>query len=125
MELAVVGSRSFDDYGLLEHLLDVLQPTKIISGGAKGADSLAEKYAKAYNIPTKIYEAEWQDFSEPCKRKTGKYGEYNALAGFKRNQQIVDAAEYIIAFWDGESPGTKDTIQRAHQSNTPIKVISV
>jgi hypothetical protein len=80
VKLAIVGSRTFFDYKVLKNTLDdistehSLNYIEIISGGAKGADSLGEMYAKEKGIPTKIFPAEWK-----------KYGK---SAGFKRNVDI-------------------------------------
>lgn len=119
MKLAIIGSTSFDDYDLVcktvkEHGFDL---ELIVSGGAKGADSLGEKYADDNDIPKKIFPAEWDNLEAvPCKIKTNKRGQkYNALAGFNRNKLIVDASDMVLAFWDGESPGTEDSIEYAQE----------
>jgi len=120
MKLAIVGSRTFNDYELMadiimNHFWDVGGdiPTNvldtIISGGAKGADSVGKQFAHNYKIPVEIYLPEWD--------KWGK------TAGFFRNQQIVDACDIVLAFWDGYSPGTKDTIERAKQAKKPTFIV--
>lgn len=127
MNVAIVGSRSFTDYRwFCQQVSYFVQPSDvIISGGAQGVDSLAEDFADEFEIEKKIFEADWQDFSDPCVRKKGKYGEYNALAGFKRNSKIVKEADLVIAFWDGESTGTEDTLEKAHDANLPVIIIGV
>jgi hypothetical protein len=101
MKVAVVGSRSFNDYEQVKRVLDQYSISLIISGGAKGADKLAERYAKENNIPTSIY--------------LPNYDEFGKRAPLIRNDKIVDEAELVIAFWDGESRGTKYTIMKAYQ----------
>lgn len=101
--VAVIGSRSFTDYIYLEAVLDTYNLrfsliTEIVSGGADGADSLAAKYAREHDIKCKIYKPYWD-----------KYGK---SAGFIRNTKIVERADSVIAFWDGESRGTKDSIDK-------------
>lgn len=100
MKLGVVGSRTFNDYNLLKDIINNINSTFkiecIVSGGANGADKLGEKYAIEYNIPTEIYLPDWK-----------KYGK---KAGFIRNEDIVKNSDRIIAFWDGKSKGTKNTI---------------
>ena len=101
---AVVGSRTFDNYSFLEAILNTIRLrftliTEIISGGAKGADSLAETYARRCNLKITVYKPDWD-----------KYGKG---AGFIRNASIVEEADMVIAFWDGKSKGTKDTIDKA------------
>jgi predicted Rossmann fold nucleotide-binding protein DprA/Smf involved in DNA uptake len=107
MKIAIVGSRSFKDFDYLEKRLNALfsslgKPALIISGGATGADSLAEQYAIRYGIPTKIHSPDWKRFGK--------------TAGFLRNQLIVRDSDIIITFWDGESKGTAHTIALAEQA---------
>jgi len=106
MKLAIVGSRTFNDYDVLEMFIQdtvgISNLTMIVSGGAKGADTLAEKFAKDYNIPIKIFRPNW---------KLGK------SAGYLRNKDIVDECDILIAFWDGKSKGTKHSINLAQDSN--------
>jgi hypothetical protein len=114
MKFAIVGSRSFNDYNLLCKILDEYldPPTEIISGGAMGADSLAARYAREHNIPINVFRPDWDG---PEKRG----------AGLARNTEMVNAAEYVIAFWDGESHGTRDTIAKARKSGTGLRIIHV
>lgn len=108
MKLAIVGSRTFNDYEMVKEALKDLAITEIVSGGAKGADTLAEKYAAENSIPVKVFKPEW-----------GKYGRG---AGPKRNKQIVDYADKVIAFWDGESRGTKSSIDLATEQGKLLLV---
>lgn len=110
MKVAVVGSRSFTDYELLRKTLDSLPEINlIISGGANGADKLAEMYALEKGIKTTIYVPEWN--------KLGR------SAGIVRNKIIVESSDMVIAFWDGVSPGTKNSIERATKAKKMLKVI--
>ena len=118
MKLAVIGSRTFNDYPLMEQiLLDYIAVhgpvSAIISGGAKGADTLAEKFAEdhSYNLKLIIYPADWFGLGKS--------------AGFVRNQQIVDACDSLIAFWDGKSPGTHHAIIRAAKMGKEVSVIKI
>lgn len=99
MKLAIIGSRSFSDYKLLkDHVINNFPDVRIIiSGGAKGADQLGEKLAKELCLSTEIYFPEWK-----------KYGRSAAPI---RNEIIVKNSDAIIAFWDGASPGTKNSIK--------------
>ncbi|KMQ50663.1 Uncharacterized protein CHISP_2346 [Chitinispirillum alkaliphilum] len=97
--IAVIGSRGFD-YSLLKETLDKEEIVKIVSGGAKGADSLAAQYARENNI-------ELQEFLPDYK----KHGRGAPLV---RNKLIVDASNMVIAFWDGKSRGTKFTMVLEH-----------
>ena len=114
MKLAIVGGRNFNDYGKLALTIHnhfyLVQITEIISGGAKGADSLAKKYARQYlNIKYREFPAEWD-----------KYGK---RAGYLRNQTIVDNCDMVLAFWNGVSKGTQDTIEKAKKAKIPTLII--
>lgn len=125
--LAVVGSRTFADYKLLKKTLNQIAPniSTLISGGATGADSLAEKWADEHKIEKLIFHAQWDDLeADGAIIKTNKYGKkYNANAGFARNKTIVDNCDALVAFWDGKSRGTKDSIDYARKLNRKIKVV--
>lgn len=109
MKIAVIGSRSFNDYGLLKETLASLEISEIVSGGAKGADSLAEQYAKEANIKTLIFKPDW-----------AKHGK---SAGFKRNVDIISNSDMVVAFWDGESKGTKHSIDTAEKQGKKVLII--
>jgi len=126
MKVAIIGSRNFNNYDLLKYKLLPFKAniTEIVSGGALGADKLGETFAKEFNIPTKIFPANWEDFSEPCKIKVNDKGkQYNALAGFNRNTQIIQSADFIVIFWDGKSPGTRDSMKKAHQLKKDMLIV--
>jgi hypothetical protein len=111
MKLAIVGSRTFNDYELLCGVIDEVKDIElIISGGANGADSLAEKYAKDHSIPTKIYHADWN-----------KYGK---RAGYIRNVDIITNCDCVIAFWDCKSKGTKHSIDLANTQKKKLLIIN-
>ena len=113
MKLAIVGSRNFADPERLSRIVDKVQGdiTLIVSGGARGADTLAEYYAKKKAIPYLIFPADWD--------KHGK------KAGILRNQDIVDNADAMIAFLAPESKGTKDSIKRAQKKGIPIHIVNI
>lgn len=113
MKLAIVGSRNFTDYKRFSQIIDKVktQVTLIVSGGARGADTLAERYAKEKAIPYLIFPADWD--------KHGK------KAGMLRNQDIVDNADGMVAFLAPESRGTKDSIKRAERKGIPIHIANV
>jgi hypothetical protein len=125
MKLAVVGSRDFKDYNRMKSILDAKVIDLIISGGAGGADALAKKYAEEENVPYQEFPAKWNDLNHPeALVRTNKWGkQYDAKAGFRRNQDIVDAADALIAFWDGDSNGTNDVITKARVKGIPVETI--
>jgi hypothetical protein len=111
--LIVAGSRDFNDYPLLCSKLDYLlqrQPyTIIVSGAARGADSLGERYAREHGLPIDQYPADWVNLGK--------------RAGYVRNEQMAKVANACVCFWDGVSPGTKSMIKLARQYNLDTRVI--
>lgn len=110
LKIAVVGSRDFPDKDfVLRSLADTFDiEDELISGGAKGVDTWAEEWADSQGITAYIYPADW--------KKHGK------KAGFLRNEQIVEAADMLVAFWANKSPGTKHSINLAHNKKIPVVV---
>ena len=108
MRIAIVGSRTFDDYEFLKDVLSHYHPSTIISGGAKGADLLAKRYANENDIPLIEFLPDWDT--------------HGKAAGPIRNKQIVAEADEVIAFWDGVSRGTKSTVGFAKQVGKPVHV---
>jgi len=111
MKIGIVGSRTFNNYDLLKETLNHYLKFKpiIVSGGSKGADKLGEKFAIENELDTIIIKPDWN-----------KYGK---SAGLIRNTDIVKSSDLIIAFWDGESKGTLDSINKSEIFKTPIIVI--
>ncbi len=110
MKLAIVGSRDFLDYVFLEsrlnELLSLFTVEEIISGGARGADSLGERFARERGIPVRVFRADWA--------RLGR------RAGHLRNKDIVSRADVIVAFWDGLSLGTRDTLHQARRAGKRV-----
>lgn len=133
MKLAIIGSRNFNNYDLLKSTITKYFSNPngytfnmIVSGGTLGADSLAIKYAKEYLIDWKEFPAEWYNLDLlPCKIKLDKNGKkYNCLAGFNRNSSIIKESDLILAFWDGKSKGTQDSLKKAKESKKPTFIIN-
>jgi hypothetical protein len=101
LKVAVIGGRDFNDYEKLKQTLEIFPITIIVSGGARGADQLSERYAKEKGIPTEIYLPEWDLFGKK--------------AGFMRNTTIIENSELVVAFWDSKSKGTRDSIGKANK----------
>lgn len=95
MKIAIVGSRSITVNNLGDYLPE--NTTEIVSGGAIGVDRSARNYAKTHNIKLKEFLPE--------------YERYGRSAPLKRNLQIIDYADEVIAFWDGMSHGTRFVIE--------------
>lgn len=127
MKVAIVGDRKCNDYDLLCRAIQKsgFDITEIVSGGAQGADRLAELYAKKNNLPIKVFPADWNNTKgKNVIVKVNQWGKkYNANAGFNRNSEIVAYADAVIALQPmGESSGTQDTIRKAKQMKIPIYV---
>jgi YspA, cpYpsA-related SLOG family len=114
-KLIIAGGREFCDYALLHKKVDVLLASKrfsvqieIVSGKAKGADTLGEQYAKANNFSLKEFPADWS------------IGE---SAGYLRNKDMAEYADACICFWDGKSKGTKQMIDLAKEKGIPLRIV--
>ena len=114
MKIIIAGGRDFSDYELLKEKCDYYlqnhSEIEIVSGTAKGADSLGEKYAAERDYPIKRFPAEWQRLGRG--------------AGHIRNAQMADYADVCIIFWDGKSKGTKNMIKIANKRGLKIKIIN-
>ena len=107
MKLLVVGSRDITDFDLKPHLPRKL--SLIISGGAKGIDTLAERYADEHGISKLILRPQ--------------YEKYGRAAPLKRNEQMVDLCDSVLVIWDGQSKGSQYTISYAKKAKKEIQVI--
>lgn len=109
MKIAIVGSRSFNDYDLMKQVIDNYKESNnvffsaVVSGGARGADSLGERYANENGLEKIIFKADWAKFGK--------------RAGFLRNVDIIKNCDICFAFWDGESHGTKHDIDLCKEYN--------
>lgn len=113
--LGIVGGRGFHDFQLMKRSIQALteekeyEITKVVSGGAFGADSYGAIYALQKELPLEVFAAEWN-----------KYGK---SAGFKRNKLIAQQSDVIMAFWNGRSKGTKNTIDIARSYEKEVHII--
>ena len=108
MKIAVVGSRNLN-VEIGRYIPSEI--TLLISGGAKGIDTLAERWADENNVPKMIFKPDYQ-----------KYGKFAPLI---RNEKIVNGADVIIAIWDGKSHGTKYTIDYSHEQKKKVKIFLI
>lgn len=113
MKVAIVGGRTFNDYNLLKKTMDELYEgiiiSEIVSGGAKGADTLAEKYAKENGIKIKVFLPDWTNLGKK--------------AGPIRNEEIIKYCYECVAFWDGVSTGTLSSINLSKKHGKKCSVI--
>ncbi len=111
MRILVCGSRNWTDKNYIQkQLSEYDQNTVIITGGAKGADTLAHRIAKSLEMKTEVYPAEWSI--------------YGKSAGPIRNQKMLDRGkpDLVLAFHENlsESKGTADMIKRVHKMSIPL-----
>ena len=106
MKVAVIGSRGLTIDNLEKYLPK--ETTEIISGGAKGIDACAREYAVSHGIKLTEFLPEYE-----------KYGKNAPL---KRNITIIEAADVVLAFWDGKSRGTKFVIEKCREVGKTVRV---
>jgi len=109
MKLLIVGSRSIRDFDLSPYIAAEVET--VISGGADGIDRLAEQYADLHRLSKYIIRP--------------RYALYGRGAPLKRNEEMVDMADAVLAIWDGRSKGTQYTLQYAKKANKPVTVVAV
>ncbi len=112
----IVGSRTFTNFRLFQSVMWRLRSadgniTRLVSGGASGADTLAQRYSMVYNIPIKVFYPDWKT--------------YGKAAGPIRNKLIVQASDFVVAFWDHVSRGTLSSINLAKSFGKPIHIIDI
>ena len=107
--IAIIGSRGYSGPGPVAAFVARLpSDTVVVSGGAPGVDSFAEEAAKAHGLETLIFSADWEQLGR--------------RAGPIRNARIVAHADRVVAFWDGTSRGTLNTVLLARHAGLPVEV---
>lgn len=109
MKLLIIGSRTITDFDLTNHIPE--ETELIISGGAKGMDTVAERYADEHSIEKLIIKPQ--------------YEKYGRAAPLKRNEEMVDKADVVLAIWDGKSKGTDYTLKYAQKKSKRIIQITI
>ena len=124
LRIIIAGSRNFNDYEFLKReVLNIVkydnrpkEYVKIISGCARGADTLGEQFAKEYGLEVKKFPADWDGLGK--------------RAGYVRNAEMAkySVEDYndgmLIAFWDGKSKGTKHMIDLANKHGLEVHVVN-
>lgn len=113
--VVIAGCRDYTDYEEAKVYIDLClsnirkgNTIIILSGGARGADALGERYAAENGFDVERYPADWASFGK--------------RAGPKRNRQMAEICDCIICFWDGKSKGTRSMIAYSRQLNKPIRI---
>lgn len=109
----IAGGRNFSDYKLLKATMDKLlvnitDEITVVCGQAKGADTLGEQYVKEKGYAVAYYPADWK--------------QYGKRAGYLRNEQMARNADALVAFWNGESRGTKSMIDLAKRYGLKVRI---
>ena len=115
--LAIVGWRQFTDQSLFDEVLAEFvctygMPVRVISGGARGADTLAERWARKHRIKLIILKPAWRNAR----------GQYNRRAGLERNSDIVAGCTHLVAFPSENGSGTQDSIGKARERGKVVVV---
>lgn len=112
MKVAIIGSREIGSFSVRDMLPHIpANATGLVSGGAIGIDTLAEQAAKQLGLPIEIFAPDYE--------ANGR------LAPLIRNQQIVERADLLLAFWDMSSRGTAHTLNSCVQLGTPFRIVSI
>jgi glycerophosphoryl diester phosphodiesterase len=113
MKVIVAGSRTINDTAEVSKAIEnaKIKITEIISGNARGVDTLAENYASMKHIQFTAFPADWDKYGKP--------------AGAIRNDQMAKQADALIAIWDGVSSGTKDMIKKMNKLGKPVFIYLV
>ena len=109
MKLLVAGSRGITTFDLKPYISSAVDT--IISGGAKGIDTLAEQYADEYGLNKIIVRPH--------------YDRYGRSAPLKRNEEMVDIADKVLIIWDGVSKGTEYTLRYAQKKRKYVEVVRI
>jgi hypothetical protein len=115
-KVIIAGGRDLTNYDLVKAKVDIVlrkkiasgEEIEIVSGKAKGADSLGEEYARQNGLKIKEFPADWDT--------------HKKAAGPIRNEEMAKYADACIVFWDGGSRGSKDMIDRAKRKNMPLRI---
>lgn len=112
MKIIVAGSRGITDYEIVASAIResgwLDKSTEIISGMARGVDSLAVNFAAVNHFVLHQFPADWN-----------KYGR---SAGVVRNKEMAEFADALVAIWDGKSKGTKHMIDAARDKGLKVFV---
>lgn len=110
MKVAIIGSRSINEYQWLLNAVEEsgFRITEVVSGGAVGIDSLAERFAKESDLPFKLFPPDYE--------KHGK------AAPHVRNSEIAKYCDAMIAVWDGNSAGSKSMMSKVTSLAKPVFV---
>ena len=109
MKYIIAGGRDFYKIPLMEKIMSQFSDvTTVISGCAKGADTIGMNWAANHGLKVEMFPAKWE--------------QYGTSAGFIRNAEMAEAGDVLVAFWNGRSTGTAHMIQTMKRLGKPIYV---
>lgn len=113
VKLIVAGGRDFNNLALVsEYLIKGMgqcTQLEIVCGKARGADRMGELAANQLGLPVAEFPADWDKFGKS--------------AGYKRNTQMAEYADELLAFWDGKSRGTQHMIEIMQARGKPVHIV--
>jgi hypothetical protein len=117
MKVIIAGSRNILGYqkhdwfnSKLDHLFSSCKSeVEIVSGRARGADRMGERYASENGLKVHLFPADWEGLGKK--------------AGYIRNGEMAEFSDALVAFWDGKSRGTKHMIDLARKHGLKVRVI--
>lgn len=117
IRVIVAGGRDFTDQARMYEVLNEYSTAvfgsdyalSIVSGGARGADRMAEAWATAAGVPCIVMPANWKAHGKG--------------AGHKRNREMAEVGDHLIAFWDGKSAGTRNMIDTARALGLTVQIV--
>ena len=113
VKVIIAGSRHFNNYDLVEETIEKLglEIDEVVYGGAPGADYMGLLWARKHKVKVKTFLAEWSV--------------YGGAAGPLRNKQMAEYGDYLLAFWNGKSKGTKNMIYEMRKKGKHGEVVYV
>jgi predicted Rossmann fold nucleotide-binding protein DprA/Smf involved in DNA uptake len=110
MRVGIVGSRHFSDLGRVsEYVRSLPGSASVVTGSASGVDAAAAREARERGLPVRVIGASFEEARD-------------ATIAATRNQRLVDMCDVLVAFWDGTSQGTRQTVERALESGKEVHV---
>jgi len=105
----IAGSRDITDYSVVQ---DAVRESgfnigEVVSGHARGVDLLGERFAKDQNVKSQWFTPKWEQGRD---------------AGYRRNEQMAQYADALVAVWDGKSPGTNHMIDTMRKLGKPVYI---
>lgn len=113
MKTIIAGSRTVQEYDAVSEAISEsgIEVTEVVSGGADGVDSLGERWATEHDVPVTEFHPDWET--------------YGGYAGLRRNEEMVEYADALIAVWDQQSSGTQHVIEEANDAGLELHVAIV